>query len=287
MGGPRMTEDQGVLYICATPIGNLEDVTIRLLKTLRKADLIACEDTRHTLKLLNRFKIKRPLTSYHQHSKLEKADYIIGQLQEGKKVALVSDAGMPGISDPGTALVAQAIEHGIRIEVIPGPSAVISALSLSGMDTASFIFAGFLPSRRSERLKTIKTLAQEPRTIVLYEAPHRLLDTLNDLLAIIGEERSMAVMREMTKLHESVVRGTVGQLVEHFGQDKPRGEITLVIAPYIAPKPDETSLDQVMLEVEELIQQGMEKKEAFKLKAREYKIAKSTIYKCYFDKIRQ
>jgi len=282
-----MSENQGVLYICATPIGNLEDVSIRLLKTLRQADLIACEDTRHTLKLLNRYKIKRPLTSYHQHSKLEKVDYIIGQLQEGKQVALVSDAGMPGISDPGTILVARAIECGIRIEVVPGPSAVISALSLSGMDTSSFTFVGFLSSRRGERQKAIRMIAEEPRTLILYEAPHRLLDTLNDLSEIIGQERPIAVMREMTKLHETVVRGTVGELVEHFSQDKPRGEITLVIAPYNAPKPDETSLDQVMLEVEELIQQGMEKKEAFKLKAREYKIAKSIIYKCYFDKIRQ
>jgi len=282
-----MPEEQGILYICATPIGNLEDVTIRLLKTLRQADLIACEDTRHTLKLLNRYKIKRPLTSYHQHSKLEKVDYIIGRLQDGQKVALVSDAGMPGISDPGTALVARAIQCGIRIEVIPGPSAVISALSLSGMDTSSFIFAGFLPSRRSERKKAINMLAGEPRTIVLYEAPHRLLDTLSDLGEILGEERSIAVMREMTKLHESVVRGTVGKVAEHFAQDKPRGEITLVIAPYTAPEPGEISLDQIMLEVEALIEQGMGNKEAFKLKAREYKIAKSTIYKCYFDKFRQ
>ncbi|MGE5390678.1 MAG: 16S rRNA (cytidine(1402)-2'-O)-methyltransferase [Deltaproteobacteria bacterium] len=282
-----MSEEQGILYICATPIGNLEDVTIRLLKTLRQADLIACEDTRHTLKLLNRYRIKRPLTSYHQHSKLEKADYIIGQLQEGKRVALVSDAGMPGISDPGTALVAKAIENGIKIEVVPGPSAVISALSLSGMDTTSFIFAGFLPSRRGERQKAINAIAREPRTIVLYEAPHRLLDTLRDLAEIIGEERPAAVMREMTKLHESVVRDTVGKLLEHFEQDKPRGEITLVIAPYLPPPSGEISLDQVMLEVEELIERGMEKKEAFKLKAREYKIAKSTIYNRYFDKIRQ
>lgn len=282
-----MSEQQGILYICATPIGNLEDVTIRLLKTLRQADLIACEDTRHTLKLLNRFKIKRPLTSYHQHSKLQKVEYIIGQLQEGKKVALVSDAGMPGISDPGTALVARAIECGIKIEVIPGPSAVISALSISGMDTTSFIFAGFLPSRRSERQKAIRELAQEPRTIVLYEAPHRLLDTLNDLKEVLGEERPLAVMREMTKLHESVVRGTVGNLLEHFEQDKPRGEITLVIAPFVPPPQGEISLDQVMLEVDQLIEQGMEKKEAFKLKAREYKIAKSIIYNRYFDKFRQ
>lgn len=282
-----MSEQQGILYICATPIGNLEDVTIRLLKTLRQADLIACEDTRHTLKLLNRFKIKRPLTSYHQHSKLQKVEYIIGQLQEGKKVALVSDAGMPGISDPGTALVVRAIECGIKIEVIPGPSAVISALSISGMDTTSFIFAGFLPSRRSERQKAIRELAQEPRTIVLYEAPHRLLDTLNDLKEVLGEERPLAVMREMTKLHESVVRGTVGNLLEHFEQDKPRGEITLVIAPFVPPPQGEISLDQVMLEVDQLIEQGMEKKEAFKLKAREYKIAKSIIYNRYFDKFRQ
>lgn len=282
-----MPEDNGILYVCATPIGNLEDVTIRLLKTLRHVDLIACEDTRHTLKLLNRYKIKRPLTSYHQHSRYEKEDYIIGQLIEGKKVALVSDAGMPGISDPGTQLVARAITCGIKIEVVPGPSAVISALSLSGMDTSSFLFVGFLPSRRGERQKAISDLARETRTIVLYEAPHRLLDTLNDLMAIMGEERSIAVMREMTKLHESVVRGTVGKLVTHFEQDKPRGEITMVIAPYTPPPPGETSMEQIMHEVEELIEQGMEKKEAFKVKARQYKVAKSTIYKLYFDNFRQ
>lgn len=282
-----MPENQGILYICATPIGNLEDVSIRLLKTLRQVDMIACEDTRHTLKLLNHYKITRPLTSYHQHSKADKEDYILEQLQAGKKIALVSDAGMPGISDPGTKLVKKAIEHGIRIEVVPGPSAVISALSLSGMDTASFIFAGFLPSRRGERKKAIEALARETRTLVLYEAPHRLADTLRDLQEILGEERQMAVMREMTKLHESVARGTVGELAAFFAQNKPRGEITMVISPYTPPVAGEVSMEQIIYEAQELIDQGIEKKEAFKMKAREYKIAKSTIYKCYFDMVRQ
>ena len=176
----------GILYICATPIGNLEDVSIRLLKTLRRVDLIACEDTRHTIKLLNRYKIKQRLVSYHQHSRPEQEDYIIAELLRGKAVALVTDAGMPGISDPGVKLIQRAIDTGVKIEVVPGPSAAIAALSVSGMESEGFLFRGFLPARSGQRKTALQELAQVRYTLVLYEAPHRLLKTLEDMLEIWG-----------------------------------------------------------------------------------------------------
>ncbi|MGB4508850.1 MAG: 16S rRNA (cytidine(1402)-2'-O)-methyltransferase, partial [Syntrophomonadaceae bacterium] len=184
-----MTESSGTLYICATPIGNLEDVSIRLLKTLRQVDLIACEDTRHTKKLLNRYKINKPLTSYHQHSRLSKEEMIIQKLQAGQKIALVSDAGMPAISDPGADLVRRALKAGIKVEAVPGPSALITALALSGLDTKSFIFLGFLPAKSGQRRDILKGLDEQIHTMVFYEAPHRLLKTLADIEELLGGER--------------------------------------------------------------------------------------------------
>ena len=173
--------ETGKLYICATPIGNLEDVSVRLLKTLRRVDFIACEDTRQSLKLLNRYHIRKTLVSYHKHSTRNREDYIVEQLLAGKEVALISDAGMPGISDPGEELVARAVEEGIPMEVIPGPSALVAALALSGLDTSSFLYAGFLPNRSGKRRETLTALKAQPRTLIFYEAPHRLLATLSDM----------------------------------------------------------------------------------------------------------
>lgn len=275
----------GKLYICGTPIGNLEDASIRLLKTLRQVDLIACEDTRHTLRLLNRYHIKKPLLSYHEHSKPEKEDHIIRLLEDGKNIALVSDAGMPAISDPGERLVKKAIEAGISLEIIPGPSASVSALALSGMDTTAFVFEGFLPARISPRRTQLEALKDEPRTIILYEAPHRLLACLSDIKAILGEERKMAVIRELTKIHEEVQRGSAAELYTYFSLNPPRGEISLVIAGKPAVK-EARSLPEIAREVEELVEKGMDKKEAFKMKAREYGIKKSTLYK-YFLEIKE
>ncbi|MGS0763099.1 16S rRNA (cytidine(1402)-2'-O)-methyltransferase [Syntrophomonas curvata] len=275
----------GKLYICGTPIGNLEDASIRLLRILRRVDLIACEDTRHTLRLLNRYHIKKPLLSYHEHSKPEKEDHIIRLLEGGKNIALVSDAGMPAISDPGERLVKKAIEAGIDLEVVPGPSASVSALALSGMDTDAFVFEGFLPARSSPRRAKLEALKEESRTIILYEAPHRLSACLEDIKAIFGEERRIAVVRELTKIHEEVKRGSVAELCAFYSLNPPRGEISLIIAGKPAAA-EAKSLPAIAREVEELLQKGMDKKEAFKLKAREYGIKKSTLYK-YFLEIKE
>jgi len=272
----------GKLYICATPIGNLEDASIRLLKTLRQVDMIACEDTRHTLKLLNRYKIKQQLISYHEHSKPEKEDYIIKLLREGKDIALVSDAGMPAISDPGENLVKKAISAGIDLEVIPGPSALIAALAISGMDTTAFVFEGFLPSRSSQRRERLEKLKEETRTIILYEAPHRLLTCLQDIQSILGEERQLAIARELTKVYEEVKRGSVTELYEYYSLNPPRGEISIIIEGKEVVV-EAKSLAEIAREVEELLEQGMDKKEAFKKKAHEYGIKKSMLYN-YFVK---
>ncbi|MDD3023200.1 MAG: 16S rRNA (cytidine(1402)-2'-O)-methyltransferase [Syntrophomonadaceae bacterium] len=273
----------GTLYVCATPIGNLEDVSIRLLKTLRKVDIIACEDTRHTLKLLNHYKIKNQLISYHEHSSRKKEDYLLEELGNGKSIALVSDAGMPGISDPGQELVRRAADLALNVEIIPGPSALISALVISGMDSSTFLFAGFLPSKRKQRKEIIQELKDEMRTIILYEAPHRLLDTLADITDVMGAERKLAVARELTKKHEEVRRCNAAEMWEHFKSNPPRGEICILIAAdEIVPK--EISLESVCEEVEQLIGSGMDKKEAFKMKAREHKIAKSLIYNYFIGK---
>ena len=193
----------GKLYICGTPIGNMEDVTIRLLKTLRKVDIIACEDTRHTIKLLNRYHIKKPLISYHQYSDQHKENYLIELLVSGKNVALVTDAGMPGISDPGTQLIKSVIQADIEIEIIPGPSAVIAALTLSGMDTDNFVFMGFLPVKAGQRRTALQELEQESKTIVFYEAPHRLQNLLQNIIEVMAVDDNCH-SSELTKIHEQV-----------------------------------------------------------------------------------
>lgn len=279
----KMTESSGTLYICATPIGNLEDVSIRLLKTLRQVDLIACEDTRHTKKLLNRYKINKPLTSYHQHSRLSKEEMIIQKLQAGQKIALVSDAGMPAISDPGADLVRRALKAGIKVEAVPGPSALITALALSGLDTKSFIFLGFLPAKSGQRRDILKGLDEQIHTMVFYEAPHRLLKTLADIEELLGGERYIAVARELTKTYEEIKRGQVSEVLQYFKEHEPRGEFTIVLEGR-TPVVSHGSMEQMVQEVEELISNGTDKKEAFKKKAREYGIHKSEIYKYYVGK---
>ncbi len=272
----------GKLYVCGTPIGNLEDASIRLLKTLRGVDMIACEDTRHSIKLLNRFKIKSKLISYHEHSSPERENYILEKLKLGSNVALISDAGMPTISDPGESLVRQAIAAGIEVEVIPGPSACTAALAVSGLNSSSFVFEGFLPAKAAQRRERLGSLKDEPRTLILYEAPHRLLKTLHDMAAILGEERLITVARELTKIHQEIRPGSVREIIDHYTVHPPRGEICLLI-----PAPPEElktiDWDQIMRETIDLINTGIDKKEALKMKAREYKIQKSTIYKKLLD----
>ncbi len=271
----------GVLYVCATPIGNLEDASIRLIKVLRSVDIIACEDTRRTAKLLQRFRIKTPMTSYHKHNLREKEAYLVDLMLSGGRVALVSDAGTPGISDPGELLVRRARAEGIKVEVVPGPSALLAALVVSGLDTSRFVFEGFIPARDKERRDFLMRLASEPRTIVLYEAPHRLLRTLEDMEQIWGE-RQMAVARELTKVHEEVVQGTPAELRQHFAANPCKGELTLVIEG-CRQRRESVSRETLLEEVQELIDRGIEKKEAFRLKAREYGIKKSDIYSLYLE----
>ncbi|AGK99709.1 16S rRNA (cytidine(1402)-2'-O)-methyltransferase [Desulfoscipio gibsoniae] len=221
-------EGKGVLYLCATPIGNLEDITLRALKVLREVDLVAAEDTRHTRKLFSHYGIHTALTSYHEHNRQSKGKYIVEQLARGQNVALVSDAGTPGVSDPGEELVKEALERGIRVTPIPGSSALLAALTVSGLPLARFVFEGFLPAKNKERRRRMTELAREFRTIVLYESPHRLPKTLGELADTLGDRR-VCVARELTKLYEDVQRGTLKQMQEKFDSQSLRGELVLVI----------------------------------------------------------
>lgn len=281
----------GVLYLCPTPIGNLEDITLRALRILKEADYIAAEDTRVTKKLLNHYGIKTPLISYREHNREQMGRKIVEDILEGKSVALVSDAGTPGISDPGEDLVKKAVDAGVPVVPLPGPSAVICALSASGLSTSKFAFEGFLPQKSSERRKQLEKLRDEKRTIVIYEAPHRLLKCLSDIKDILGE-RKIAVAREITKLHEEFFRGTVSEAIEKFGSAQPKGEIVLVIE---GAKSETGSTGEVDLcekedidktirqEVENKIKSGMDKKEAMKAVARELSISKRKVYQVLLE----
>lgn len=216
----------GTLYIVGTPIGNLEDITLRALRTLREVDLVACEDTRRTRKLLSRYNIHTPLTSYFEHNKITKADFLIERLKEGKNIALVSDAGMPGISDPGYFIIQKVLKENISIIPIPGPTAFVSSLVISGLPTDSFAFEGFLPSKKKARCDKLKELKSERRTIVFYEAPHRLIATLKDILETLGD-REVSLTRELTKKFEETFRGKVSEAIEKFV--KPKGEFTIIL----------------------------------------------------------
>ncbi len=250
----------GTLYLVATPIGNLEDITARALRVLREARLIAAEDTRHTRQLLAHFDIHSPITSYYEHNKLSKLDEILNALAAGD-VALVSDAGTPGLSDPGYELVRAALDAGHAVAPIPGASALLGALVASGLPTDAFVYLGFLPRKDAARQRLLASVAREPRTLIAFEAPHRLLDALNDVESTLGD-RPLAVARELTKLHEEIFRGQASAARSHFAQKEILGEITLVIggAAEAAPEPwDET---RVRAEVEQLAGEGMKKKEA-------------------------
>jgi 16S rRNA (cytidine1402-2'-O)-methyltransferase len=220
--------EKGTLYLVATPIGNLEDITLRALRVLREVDIIAAEDTRQTLKLLNHYKIKKTLVSYYEYNKIKKGDYLINRLLKGDNIALVSDAGTPGISDPGEDIVKLAIENGIYITMVPGPVAAITGLVLSGFSAGRFVFEGFLPMNKRARRERILSLKNEVRTIVLYEAPHKLIYTLKDLCSILGN-RNIALARELTKKYEHVIRCTIEEAIEKYTVETPRGEFVLLI----------------------------------------------------------
>ena len=219
----------GTLYLCATPIGNLEDLTFRVIRTLKEVDLIAAEDTRNSIKLLNHFDIQTPMTSYHEYNKYEKGRKLVERLLEGQNIALITDAGTPGISDPGEELVKMCYEAGIPVTSLPGAAACITALTLSGMATRRFAFEAFLPSDKKERAAVLEELTKETRTMILYEAPHRLVKTLELLGECLGEERRITVCRELTKRHETAFQSTLGQAAEFYRENEPKGECVLVI----------------------------------------------------------
>lgn len=274
----------GCLYVVATPIGNLEDITMRALRILKEADVIACEDTRQTLKLLSHFDIQKRLVSYHEHNEIMRAAELIIELEQGAKVALVSDAGTPAISDPGHRLVSLALRHGIKVVPVPGASAFVAALAASGMPIEQFLFAGFLPARQSERRKALRVLADEPRTLVLYEAPHRLLDSLEDALEILGN-RPAVIAREVTKVYEEFLRDHLEGLVENVRKKPPRGEITIVIATsdgQPAHHAETAGVGAVPLarRIDEIIKEKrVDKKAALKQAARERGLTKREAYK--------
>jgi 16S rRNA (cytidine1402-2'-O)-methyltransferase len=230
-----MAEDAGTLYLVSTPIGNLEDITLRALRVLEEVALVACEDTRHSARLFDRHGITTPKTSFHEHNEKDKCQALLQRLLAGDDLALVSDAGTPAISDPGYRLVHAAAEAGVKVVPIPGPSAALAALTVSGISTSGFAFLGFLPPKTAGRKKALEETASLPLALILYEAPHRLEAMLTDMAEVFGPTRQIAVARELTKMHEEVLRGTARDLLEHFQETKPRGEITLVVAPMEKP----------------------------------------------------
>jgi len=234
---------RGILYVVATPIGNMEDITIRAVRILKEAALIAAEDTRHTGKLLKRYDIHTPLTSYHEHNEERKAESLLSRLREGTSIAIVTDAGTPGISDPGYRLVKAAAEEGIDVVAIPGPSALIAALSLSGLPTDGFTFVGFPPSRKTERRKFLLRLKGVKKTVILYESPRRIAKTVTDIVDILGDVE-LVIARELTKLHEEVMRGRAGEILEILAGCDIKGEITLLIAPHKGEGRGEVSIDE-------------------------------------------
>lgn len=272
----------GKLYLCATPIGNLEDITMRVLRTLQEVDLIAAEDTRNSMKLLNHFEIKTPMTSYHEYNRIEKAHVLIAKMQEGTNIALITDAGTPGISDPGEDLVRLCYEAGIEVTSLPGACACVTALTLSGLGTRRFCFEAFLPMEKKERQEILNELKEETRTIIVYEAPHRLVRTLGELLEALGNRR-LTICRELTKKHETAFQTTLEEALEYYREQEPRGECVLVL--------EGKSREQVRLEqqqswesisieehMEQYLAKGMERKEAMKQVAKDRGVSKRDIY---------
>lgn len=274
----------GTLYLCATPIGNLEDITFRVVRILKEADMIAAEDTRNSIKLLNHFDIQTPMTSYHEYNKFEKGRKLVERLLNGEDIALVTDAGTPGISDPGEELVKMCYDAGINVTSLPGPAACITALTISGLETRRFAFEAFLPADKKERLQILKELEHETRTMILYEAPHRLVKTLKLLAEHLGEERRATVCRELTKRHETAFLTTLGEAVSFYEANEPKGECVLVIAGKSREELDaeeksrweEKSIPEHM---QVYLDQGMDQKEAMKRVAKDRGVPKREIYK--------
>jgi 16S rRNA (cytidine1402-2'-O)-methyltransferase len=273
-----MTEPKpGTLYVVGTPIGNLEDISFRAVRILQSVDAIAAEDTRHTGKLLHHFQIKTPQLSYHEHNRNSRIPEIIAQLQQGQAIALVTDAGIPGISDPGYELVQACVEAGITVVPIPGASAAITALSAAGLPTDRFVFEGFLPAKGKPRRDRLEFLQAESRTIILYEAPHRLRQTLQDLAVVFGGERQIVLARELTKLHEEFWRGRIEQAIALYQQKEPQGEYTLVMAGMELVQP-QLSTAEIKAELQRLILEGVSRSQASRQLAKATALSRQQIY---------
>ena len=268
----------GMLYLVPTPIGNLGDISQRCRETLENADFIAAEDTRVSLKLLNHMGIKKSLVSYYEHNKAFKGEKIVERILAGETCALVSDAGSPAISDPGEDLVKLCHDAGIVVCAIPGPCAVITALSISGQATGRFCFEGFLSTAKKSRKEHLESLVAEQRTMIFYEAPHKLLTTLQDMAAVFGEDRSISLCRELTKLHEEVIRTTLGDAIAKYTENAPKGEFVLVVAGAPAPVKEEATADDAAARVEQLVAEGMSRKDAIKQTAKELNLPKNVVY---------
>jgi 16S rRNA (cytidine1402-2'-O)-methyltransferase len=267
----------GTLYIVATPIGNLEDITLRAIRVLKEVALIAAEDTRHTRHLLDRYQIETQLTSYHDHNKEEKAPVLVERMLEGKSVALVSDAGTPGISDPGYFLINLAIGQKIPVVPIPGATAAVAALSVSGLPTDRFLFEGFLPAKRMARRKRLQELAKEERTIIFYEAPHKIIKTIEDMLEVFGDRRAV-ITRELTKIHEETIRGTLSDILKHVQEGTIKGEFTIILHGASA-EPLKQEIDTAEYLKNLMLHRGLSKKEAISIAAEELGLPKKEVYK--------
>ena len=272
----------GTLYLCATPIGNLEDITLRVLRTLQEVDVIAAEDTRNTIKLLNHFEIKTPMTSYHEFNKYDKAKVLVQDMLQGKNIALITDAGTPGISDPGEELVRQCYEAGIEVTSLPGAAACITALTMSGQKTRRFVFEAFLPKDKKEKQQVLESLKNEVRTTIIYEAPHRLVKTLKELEKTIGN-RPLTICRELTKKYEEAFQTTISEAIEYYDSKEPKGEYVLVIAgkpmeEIQAEKREQWELMTIEEHVQFYMNQDMDKKTAMKMVAKDRGVSKRDIY---------
>lgn len=281
--------EKGTLYLCATPIGNLEDITLRVIRTLGEVDLIAAEDTRNSIRLLNHFNIKTPMTSYHEYNRIEKAHTLIAKLQEGKNVALITDAGTPGISDPGEDLVRLCYEAGITVTSLPGACACVTALTLSGLMTRRFCFEAFLPAEKKERQQVLEELKDETRTTIIYEAPHRLLRTLCELNEVLGDRRA-TICRELTKKHETVFQTTLSAAAAYYGEHEPKGECVIVLEGRSREELRQEAQSRweeltIAEHVESYIRQGMDRKDAMKQAARDRGLSKREIYAALLERI--
>jgi 16S rRNA (cytidine1402-2'-O)-methyltransferase len=280
--GIELTMDErtkkGALYVVATPIGNLEDITYRAVRILREADLIACEDTRHTAKLLDHYGVDKPTVSYHEHNEAARAEELVARMEQGLNVAQVTDAGMPGISDPGYRVIKLAIERGIPVVPVPGPSALVAALAASGLPTESFQFLGFLPAKSGQRRTLLETLRNAQNTVVVYEAPHRIAETMKDVAEILGAERPVVLARELTKLHEEFIRGTAGDVLARVQAQELKGEMTLLIGK--SEGVEQTIKKDTAARLQEIMrEQRIDENAALKALAKEQGISKSEAYR--------